>query len=341
MLKYSEMIPEVLILDDEEPIRQMTRQLLENNYSCASAASVAEARECLKDCNFEVILCDINMPGESGIDFIRYAAAEYPDTAVIMVTGVDDPETAETALEIGAYGYIIKPFRRNELIINIQNSLRRRKLEITDRCYREDLERMVTERTAKLRKVLEGIIQAMSLTVESVDLYTAGHQRRVADLATAIAGEMGLSRDRIEGIRMAGMIHDIGKISIPAGILSKPGRLTEYEFGMIRSHPQVGFDILKQIEFPWPIAQIVYQHHERIDGSGYPQGLSGEKILLEAKILGVADVVEAMAMHRPYRPAFGIEKALEEISQNKGLLYDPDVVDACLKLFKEKRFEFR
>ena len=335
------MMPKVLILDDEEPIRQMIRQLLENNYSCTSAANVANARECLKDSNFEVILCDINMPGESGIDFIRYVTAEYPDTAVIMVTGVNDPEVAETALEIGAYGYIIKPFRRSELIINIQNSLRRRELEITDRCYREDLERTVAQRTTKLRKVLEGIIHAMSLTVESRDPYTAGHQRRVADLATAIAGEMGLSRDRIEGIRMAGMIHDIGKISIPAEILSKPGRITEHEFGMIKSHPRVGFDILKQIEFPWPIAQIVYQHHERIDGSGYPQGLSGEKILLEAKILGVADVVEAMASHRPYRPAFGIEKALKEVSQNKGLLYDPDVVDACLKLFKEKRFEFQ
>ncbi len=180
----------------------------------------------------------------------------------------------------------------------------------------------------------------MSLTVESRDPYTAGHQRRVAGLATAVAEEMSLSRDRIEGIRMAGMIHDIGKISIPAGILSKPGRITEYEFGMIKSHPQVGYDILKQIEFPWPVAQMVYQHHERIDGSGYPQGISGEEILLQAKILGVADVVEAMASHRPYRPALGIEKALEEISQNKGLLYDPDVVYACLKLFKEKRFEF-
>lgn len=339
--KNSNMMPGVLILDDEEPVRQMLSQLLEmNNYSCTSAASVAEARACLEDSNFEVILCDINMPGESGIDFIRHVTAEYPDTAVIMVTGVDDPEIAETALEIGAHGYIIKPFRNNELIINIQNSLRRRELEITSRCYREDLERTVAERTAKLRKVLEGIIQAMSLTVESRDPYTAGHQRRVADLATAIAGEMSLSRDRIEGIRMAGMIHDIGKISIPAGILSKPGRITEYEFGMIKSHPQVGYDILKQIEFPWPVAQMVYQHHERIDGSGYPQGISGEAILLQAKILGVADVVEAMASHRPYRPALGIEKALEEISQNKGLLYDPDVVYACLKLFKEKRFEF-
>ena len=161
--KNSEMMPKVLILDDEEPIRQMIRQLLENNYSCTSAANVANARECLKDSNFEVILCDINMPGESGIDFIRYVMAEYPDTAVIMVTGVNDPEVAETALEIGAYGYIIKPFRRSELIINIQNSLRRRELEITDRCYREDLERTVAQRTTKLRKVLEGIIHACLL----------------------------------------------------------------------------------------------------------------------------------------------------------------------------------
>jgi len=316
--KDSRMVPKVLILDDEEPVRQMLSHLLEmNNYSCTSANSVAEARKCLKNSKFEVILCDINMPGESGIDFIRYVTAEYPDTAIIMVTGVDDPEIAETALKIGAYGYIIKPFRRNELIINIKNSLRRRELEISARCYREDLERMVVQRTTRLRKALEGIIHAMSLTVESRDPYTAGHQHRVADLATAIAEEMSLSKDQVEGIRMAGMIHDIGKISIPAEILSKPGSITEYEFGIIKTHPRVGYDILKQIEFPWPVAQIVYQHHERINGSGYPQGLCGKEILLQAKILGVADVVEAMASHRPYRPAFGIEKALEEISQTK------------------------
>ena len=340
--KNSNMMPNILILDDEEPVRRMLRQLLEmNNYNCTSANSVAEARKCLKNNNFEVILCDINMPGESGIDFIRYVTAEHPDTAVMMVTGVDDPKIAETALEIGAYGYIIKPFRNNELIINIQNSLRRRELEINGRSYRKNLEQMVAQRTNKLRKVLEGIIHAMSLTVESRDPYTAGHQRRVAKLAAAVAKEMNLSKDRIEGIHMAGMIHDIGKISIPAEILTKPGRITEYEFGIIKLHPKVGFEILKQIEFPWPVAQMVYQHHERLDGSGYPQGLSGEAILLQAKILGVADVVESMASHRPYRPALGIEKALEEISQNKGILYDPDVVDACLRLFKEKGFEFR
>jgi HD-GYP domain-containing protein (c-di-GMP phosphodiesterase class II) len=151
---------------------------------------------------------------------------------------------------------------------------------------------------------------------------------------------MRLSKDQIEGIRIAGTIHDVGKLFIPGEILCKPGKLNEYEFSLIRLHSQVGFDILKDIEFPWPIAQIVHQHHERMDGSGYPQGLKGEQILIEARILGVADVVEAMSSHRPYRPALGIDKALEEISQKKGILYDPAVVDACLKICSDNKFKF-
>jgi sensor domain CHASE-containing protein len=193
--------------------------------------------------------------------------------------------------------------------------------------------------TENLRKALGATIQAIALTVEAKDPYTAGHQRRVADLARAIATEMGLSEEPIDGIRMAGAIHDIGKISIPGEILSRPGRLSDIEFGLIKTHPQVGYDILKTIDFPWPVAQIVLQHHERMDGSGYPQGLSGEEIILEARILAVADVVEAMASYRPYRLAHSIKEALEEISQNRGVLYDPEVVDACLRLFIEKGFK--
>jgi len=189
-----------------------------------------------------------------------------------------------------------------------------------------------------LRKALGATIHAMALTVETRDPYTAGHQRRVANLARAIAQEMGLPADQIDGIRMSAAIHDLGKISVPAELLSKPSRLTEIEFALIKTHPKVGYEILKTIEFPWPVAQIVLQHHERIDGSGYPQGLSDKDILLEAKILGVADVVEAMASHRPYRAALGIDKAIEEISKNKGILYEPDVVDACLKLFLKKGY---
>jgi PAS domain S-box-containing protein/putative nucleotidyltransferase with HDIG domain len=193
----------------------------------------------------------------------------------------------------------------------------------------------------KLRKVTGATIQAMAQTVEVRDPYTAGHQRRVSDLARAIATRMGLSPEQVDGIRMAGVVHDIGKISVPAEILSKPGILTDLEFSLIKTHPRVGYDILKEIEFPWDIAQIVLQHHERLDGTGYPHGLSSRNILLEAKILAVADVVEAMASHRPYRPALGIEKALQEISDKKGRLYDTGVVDTCLRLFEDHVFEFR
>jgi putative nucleotidyltransferase with HDIG domain len=162
----------------------------------------------------------------------------------------------------------------------------------------------------------------------------------VTQLACAIAREMGLNNKMMEEIRVAGTLHDIGKMYVPSEILTKPGRLTEPEFNMIKTHSKAGYDILKMIEFPWPVAPVVLQHHERIDGSGYPSGLSAKDILLEARILAVADVVEAMSSHRPYRPARGIDKALEEISQNRGILYDPAVVDTCLKLFAEERFKF-
>jgi PAS domain S-box-containing protein len=190
----------------------------------------------------------------------------------------------------------------------------------------------------QLRKALGGTVQAVALMVESKDPYTAGHQRRVADLSRAIAREMGLSQERIESLRVAGTIHDIGKVSVPAEILAMPRKLTNLEYSLIQTHAQSGYDILKDIEFPWPIARMVLEHHERMNGSGYPNGLTGEQILLESRILAVADVVEAMATHRPYRSALGLDKALEEITQNKGLLYDPEAVDACLRLFREKGF---
>jgi HD-GYP domain-containing protein (c-di-GMP phosphodiesterase class II) len=191
-----------------------------------------------------------------------------------------------------------------------------------------------------LRNTLGGTIQVIAMTTEIRDPYTAGHQRRVSDLSRAIATEMNLSPDRIDNLRIAGNVHDLGKISVPAEILSKPGRLSSLESAMIKTHPQVGFDILKSA-FPSSIAQIVLQHHERMDRSGYPSGLSGNDILLEARILAVADVVEAIASHRPYRPSLGIDKALEEINKNRGVLYDPQVVDACLVIFNERGYKFQ
>lgn len=201
----------------------------------------------------------------------------------------------------------------------------------TEEALRKSLER--------LRKAMDGTVQAMAFTIETRDPYTAGHQRRVTKLACALAEKMKLTEDQIEGVRMAGDLHDIGKIYVPAEILSKPTKLSEAEYDIIKTHPRVGYDILRTIEFPWPIADIVLQHHERMDGSGYPKGLKGKEILLEARILAVADVIEAMASHRPYRPALSIEAAVDEISENRGRLYDPDVVDVCLKLFK-KGFDF-
>ena len=192
----------------------------------------------------------------------------------------------------------------------------------------------------KLKKNMDATLETMSKIIEVKDPYTAGHQQRVSQLATAIAKELNLSPDKIEGIRIASLIHDIGKIGLPTEILSKPAKLSDIEFSLIKEHPQIGDNILKSIDFSYPVAQIVLQHHERLNGSGYPNHLKGDKILLEARIIGVTDVVEAMSSHRPYRPALGIDKALEEISQNKGILYDPKVVDTCLRVFKEKEFKF-
>ncbi len=193
---------------------------------------------------------------------------------------------------------------------------------------------------SKLHKIIDGIIFAMGKVIETRDPYTAGHQRRTTSFAFKIAEEMKLSEDIIQGIQISGLIHDIGKIAVPSEILTKPGKLTEIEFELIKIHPQVGYDILKTIDFPWPVADIVLQHHERIDGSGYPNGLTGKDILIEARIIVVADVVEPMMSHRPYRPALGIHRAFEEISMNSGVHYDQEVVEAAFKVFTEKEFKF-
>jgi len=209
-------------------------------------------------------------------------------------------------------------------------------LDITER---KQAEEKLKDTLESLRKAVSTTIQVMVSAVEIRDPYTSGHQIRSADLARAIATEMGLPQEKIDGIRMAGSIHDIGKLSIPAEILSKPTKLSEIEFTLIKEHARKGYEMLKDVETPWPLAQIVYQHHERMDGSGYPRHLKGDEILIEARILSVADVVEAMASHRPYRPSLGIEAALNEIENNRETLYDKNVADACLRLFRDKGFQ--
>ncbi len=204
----------------------------------------------------------------------------------------------------------------------------------------KQVEKNFKQTCKKIEKVIEGTANIITRVVELRDPYSAGHQQRVSKLATAIAREMKLSQDKIEGTRVASLVHDIGKVNLPTEIISKPNKLVEVEFNLIKNYPKVGYDILKKIDFPWPIAEIVLQHQEKIDGSGYPRGLKGDEICIEAKILGVANVVEAMSSYKSYRPALSIDEALAEISKNKNILFDPEVVDTCLKLFKEKEFKF-
>lgn len=192
----------------------------------------------------------------------------------------------------------------------------------------------------RLRKNMGAIIQAMSTTIEKRDPYTAGHQRRVTKLCRAIATQLGFNWERIQGLRMAAAIHDLGKINIPSAILNKPGPISEHELAIIQMHPYTAYEILKDIQFPWPIAETIYQHHERLDGSGYPRQLKGDRILLEARILAVADVVESIASFRPYRPELGFKAALTEIESNKGVLYDASVVEVCIALINKHGFDF-
>jgi PAS domain S-box-containing protein/putative nucleotidyltransferase with HDIG domain len=199
-----------------------------------------------------------------------------------------------------------------------------------------EYDKKIKDSLEALLRTMYGTIEAMTKAVETRDPYTAGHQKKVADIAREIAKKMGLNREVIESVNLAGQIHDLGKIAVPAEILSKPGRISESEFNLIKSHPQLGYDILKNIDFPWPIAEIVLQHHEKLDGTGYPRGLKGDEIIIEAKILAVSDIVEAMASHRPYRAALGIDLALEEINRLAGTGLDRDVVGACVKIFEDE-----
>ncbi|OGI42981.1 MAG: hypothetical protein A2150_04150 [Candidatus Muproteobacteria bacterium RBG_16_64_11] len=213
-------------------------------------------------------------------------------------------------------------------------------LTLRTRAAHERLQEAHLKSAERLRETLIDTIRAVALTVEKRDPYTAGHQNKVAELCVAIGHELGMDEDRLEGLRLGATIHDIGKIYIPAEILNRPGKLSAAEFEMIKTHPEVGYDIIKDIKFPWPVGQIILQHHERLDGSGYPKGLKGDEIILEARILAVADTVEAMMSHRPYRPGLGLDAALAQIQEKRGTWYDPEATDACVRLFRERDFRF-
>jgi len=343
----------ILVVDDKEENRYLLDTLLTGNgFVTATAINGKEALKLLRVESFDLIISDILMPVMDGFQLCRECKEDedLKDIPFIFYTAAyKDKRDEELAMEVGGDKFIRKPTDPDVLLKIIQGviadaaegKLKPKKplLEEEEEVFKLYSERLVAkleqkildvqrenaqrkEAEEKLQKSLEGTIQALGQTTETRDPYTAGHQRRVAQLACAVAKEMDVSSKQIEGIRVAGLMHDIGKISVPAEILSKPGRLNNMEFSMIKAHPQAAYDILRVIDFNCPVADIVLQHHERLDGSGYPQGLKGEEILLEARILSVADVVEAMSSHRPYRPALAIEKTLEEISDNKDVKYD-------------------
>jgi len=332
----------ILIVDDDEVIRNLLRQILEKEgYTCDLAPDAEDAIDFLEEQTVDLVISDVAMPGKSGIQLLEEIKKNHPNIPTLMISGITTKKTAESIISMGAYDFLLKPFQKKQVLISVSNALRRRALDLQSQFEVQNLENIIQDQTQDLFKanerlniILDGTIKAMSLAVESRDPYTAGHQQRVADIAVAIAIRMNFSLERIHYLKMAGLIHDIGKISVPAEILCKPTRLSDAEFNIMKEHPLTGYKILKEIDFPYPLAKIVYQHHERIDGSGYPNRLSGDTIYMESKILAVADVVEAMASHRPYRPSLGLDVALSEIKNQKGRIFDPDVVDTCCYLFE-------
>jgi putative nucleotidyltransferase with HDIG domain len=325
----------ILAVDDTPASLKLLSDLLkEEGYDVRSAINGELALHSAISNPPELILLDIRMPEMDGFEVCRRLKAqpETRDIPVIFVSALADTLEKVQGFELGAVDFVTKPYQREELLVRVRTHLE------VDR-LRNRLEELVAERTQKLKQNLLDSITAIAATVEMRDPYTAGHQRRVAHLASAIAEELHLPEEQIEGLHLAGAVHDVGKVRIPAEILCKPGRLDTIEFDLIKEHSNTGYDILKSIDFPWPIAQIVLQHHERINGSGYPKGLKDNEILPETKILMVADVVEAMILHRPYRAGQGVGPALDEITTNRGILYEPAVVDACLILFRERGYQ--
>jgi len=335
----------ILVVDDDETTRMILNEAIQTfNYHCSAVKNSDEALKVLEDNNdIEIVISDIMMPGINGIELSKIIKKKC-DADIILITGNIDSFSFKNAIEEGATDFLKKPISVKELQIRIKHILTHRAL-IKERNIVYEQQKSILanlkEALTNLRAATGGIIQLLSSVVEVRDPYTSGHQNRVADLARAIADDIGLPKEQVEGVRIAGRIHDIGKIAIPSEILSKPTRLSDLEFALIKTHSQVGYDLLKKINFQWPIAQIVFQHHCRFDGSGYPECKSTNGFLIEASIIGVADVVEAMSSHRPYRPALGIDKALEEIECNKGKLYDPDIVDSCLNVFNKEEFKFK
>ncbi len=334
--------PLVLVVDDNATNIDLLVNTLKDEYRLGVSKSGQKALEYTDKNLPDMILLDVMMPEMSGYEVCRRLKA-VPRTAeipVIFITALTEIEDKTRGFEVGGVDYITKPFHRAEVRARVKSHIALKMLREELSSQNIILEQKVAEKTADLYEMLQATIQTMALTVEIRDPYTSGHQHRVALLACAIAEKIGFSSDQIRTLDIAGNLHDIGKIRIPISIINRPGELLEIEHKMLRIHPQVGYNIVKNIPSHLPFAEVVLQHHEKLDGSGYPQGLRGDDILPEAKVLTIADVAEASSSYRPYRPARGIDITLEEILQYKNVWYDSEAVDACRELFMEENFNF-
>ncbi len=338
----------ILVIDDEESIRTTFSVFLTNEkHDVLMAENVESALRSMNEQSFDLIITDIIMPRISGIDLLKMVNEADPTIPVVIMTGEPTLETATLALRSGAYDYLTKPVSKQQLLTVAGRALQYKKLsdekkqlEKENEKYRRELEMLLRQRTSSLQASMNTTITTIATIMELRDRYTAEHEKRVANFSADIANSLGLSKRQIDSIYVAGCLHDIGKIAIASEILSKPDKLNHIEFELIKGHVEAGYKILKDLNLPGSIADIVLQHHERLDGSGYPNGLSADDICIEARILMVADVVEAMSSHRPYRPSLGINLAIHEIKQKSGRQYDNSVVDAAVELLIDGAYEF-
>jgi putative nucleotidyltransferase with HDIG domain len=328
----------VLVVDDEASVRRMLERWLGDlGYQVASAPHAGGALEQLQGADFALALVDIRMPGMSGIELLRAIARDYPDTAVVMVTAVVDVETAVESLRLGAYDFIGKPFNPDDVGLRVERALERRRLALENRDYRLTLEGRVAEQTRQIREMFRGTVEALAFALEARDEYTRGHSQRVTDVSVAVARRLGLSAPDGERVRVAGLLHDIGKIGIRDTVLSKPGALSPDEIAHVRAHPVIAERILAPVISDRRIIAAVRHHHERYDGNGYPDGLAGDRIPLAARILCAADAYDAMTSNRPYRPAHPREYALAQLHDGAGTQFDSAVIEAVTHILRRDR----
>jgi putative two-component system response regulator len=327
----------VLVIDDEEAVRGLIARLVRRcGHEVETAADASEARKLLAAGEFALAICDLRMPGESGGDLVRWILSDHPATAVLVATGSADSQTADHVLSLGAYGYLLKPFKPSEVEINVANALRRRILEMENREYRELLELRVDERTAALRHSNRETVQRLARAIEFRSRETGEHVERIGSHAALVAARLGLDAERCERISQAAVLHDVGKIGIADEILLKPGRLTEEERAAMEEHSEIGYRLLagSGIDVLELAAVIARTHHERFDGTGYPRGVAGTDIPIEGRITAVADVFDALTHDRVYRPALPREEALAILHEGRGSHFDPVVLDAFLELLE-------